>query len=68
MTGKKFTGSLYIACGISGQLPHIKGMDKSGTVVVINKDPNAPIFTQCDYGMVGDMMELMPLLTQALKK
>ena len=68
MSGKKFTGSLYIACGISGQMAHIKGMDKSGTVVVINKDPNAPIFTQCDYGMVGDMMELMPLLTQALKK
>ena len=49
-------------------MAHIKGMDKAGTVVVINKDPNAPIFTQCDYGMVGDMMELMPLLTQALTK
>jgi alkylation response protein AidB-like acyl-CoA dehydrogenase/rubredoxin len=66
MSGQKFTGNLYIACGISGAGQHLKGIREATTIVAINTNKNAPIFKNADYGIVGDVNVILPLLTKAL--
>lgn len=67
ISGQHIAPELYVAVGISGQLQHMVGVREAGVIVAVNNDKNAPVFSQCDYGVVGDLYQVVPALTAALK-